>query len=891
MQQRPNPNELLIKITQQEVRQKRGRLKIFFGACAGVGKTFAMLSAARALQNQSVDVLVGFIETHGRKETAALLEGLAILPPKLVEYRGRNLHEFDLDTALLRKPAVILIDELAHTNLPSSRHNKRWQDVEELLNAGIDVYTTVNVQHLESLTDIVSHITGIKIGETFPDRIFNNADEVKLVDLPPDELLVRLQEGKVYFPQQIKYAIKNFFRKGNLIALRELALRRMADRVDVQMREYRDEESIHRVWQTKDRILVCVGPEESSRNIIRKSFRFATSLRADWFAVYVETPKLQKLSKNKRDQILKNLKLAQELGAETSVLAGTDLPEILIQYARVHNINKIIVGKPKRSTFRRFLYPTLAEALMNQQTDIDIYIVERTPESVLEAQQLTAPEGLQFDVAPKKGLAIRYLWGLVAPGLVTVLSLLLTHFISLSDIAMLYLLGVTINATRLGRGPSLLASLVSVLLFDFCFVPPQWSFLIANSQYLITFLVLLIVAIVITSLTANLRYQARIAIRREQRTNDVIALSKELITAVTIQQITEISIRHLSQVFQAKFSLLLPDENNKLQQPIFQSDQTSLQNDLTIAQWVFDNGQPAGAGTQTLAATSILYLPLRAQTGVRGVLAIFPINLAYLALPEQQRLLDIFTNQIALSLEHLHYIRLARDSLLAMESERLRDALLSAIAQAFYPPVSNLLQLSKIMMKHRPLDHSGFELALALHQRTANLQDLISNLRDITRLQIGDMELNRKWCDLSKIIHRAIKRVQTFLANHQVVLNIPKDLPLVHFDPILMKRVFCHLLENAGEYTPPRSVITISVELINNILQVFIEDNGPGLPQGMEEKIFEKFIRGKAGYTVPGVGLGLAISRAILEAHGCEIKAENRPEGGAKFIILIPLKY
>ena len=878
MEERPNPNKLLIKITEEEVRQKRGRLKIFFGACAGVGKTFAMLLAARALQTQGVDIVVGFIETHGRKETAALLEGLESLPPKPIEYHRRILHEFDLDAALLRKPAIILIDELAHTNLPGSRHNKRWMDVEELLNAGIDVYTTVNVQHLESLSDIVTHITGIKVGEVFPDRIFNNAHEVKLVDLPPDELIVRLQEGKVYVPEQIKYAIKNFFRKGNLIALRELALRRMADRVDIQMREYRDQESINQIWQTKDRLLVCIGPDESSKNIIRKAFRFATSLRADWFAVYVETPRLQRLFKKKRDSVLKNLKLAQELGAQTNILAGTDLTETLIKYARANNINKIIVGKPKRLAFWRFFRLTLAESLINQQTDIDIYVVERAPESVLEEQQLAAPEGLQFDVAPQKGFNVGYFWALMTPSLISVISLLLTRYMSLSDIAMLYLLGVTVNANRFGRGPSLLASFISVLLFDFFFVPPRWSFLIANSQYVITFFVLLIVSIIISSLTANLRYQAKVAILREQRTSDLNALNKELITAVTTQQITEISIRHLSRVFQSRFSLLLPDENHRLQSSVL---------DTNIAQWVFENGQPAGAGTQTLSATPILYLPLRAQTGIRGVLAIYPENLAYIALPEQQRLLDIFINQIALSLEHLHYVSIARDALLTMESERLRDTLLSAIAQAFYPPVSNILKLSKTLMSHHPLDYSGYKLAHTLHQRITNMQDLISNLRDITRLQIGDIELNKKWCDISKTIHRALKKVQPFLANHQVVLRIPEDLPLVHFDPVLIKRVFCHLLENAGEYTPQGSIVTVSAEHTENRLVIIIEDNGPGLPHGMEEKIFEKFIRGAEGYIVPGVGLGLAISRAILEAHGCEIKAENRPEGGARFIIYI----
>lgn len=886
---RPNPDDLLNRLTQKEAKQKRGRLQIFFGACAGVGKTFTMLTAARALGKQNVDVVVGFIETHGRAETAALLEGLEVLPPKILEYRGRRFKEFDLEAALIRKPSVILIDELAHTNVTGSRHVKRWQDVEELLNAGIDVYTTVNVQHLESITDIVSHITGVKVLETFPDSIFNNADEVKLVDLPPEELIVRLQEGKVYVPEQIKYAMENFFRKGNLIALRELALRRMADRVDVQMREYRDEQSIKRVWQTKDRLLVCVGPEESSKNIIRKAFRFATSLRADWFAIYVETPRLQRLSKKKRDRILKNLKLAQELGAETHILAGTHLADILIQFARVHNVNKIIVGKPERSRWSRVLRPALADSLTNEQADIDIYIVERTPESELEEQQLATPTTLKFEVTPK-GYYWGYVWGLLACSFVTALGLLLLRYLSLSDVAMLYLLGVTLIATRFGRGPGLLASFISVALFDFCFVPPRWSFMVANSQYWITFLVMLIVAVVISNLTANLRYQARIAMHRERRTSEVNALNKELASALTVQQLSEISIRHLSQVFQARISLLLPDEQLRLQVDFGAGQPLDSRIDPTIAQWVFDNGKPAGIGTQTLSANPILYLPLRTQMGMRGVLALSPHHFEQFDLPEQQHLLDTFTAQISLAFEHLHYMTLARDALLTMESERLRDALLSNIARALYPPVTKMLKLSKMLIDNSHQDSANYELAQIIHQGFIHLHSLISNLMDISRLQIGDIELNKQWCDLRAIINYALRASQLLLKQHQVILKIPDDLPVIHFDPVLMERVFYHLLENAGEYTPPGSTIQISAEQQNHTLLITVEDDGPGLPAGMEEKVFEKFIRGVEDHTTPGVGLGLAICRAILEAHGCRITAENRIQGGAKFIIHIPLK-
>lgn len=667
--QRQDPDKLLKKVEDEEKQSTRGHLKIFFGACAGVGKTYAMLQAAKTLRTQNVDVVVGLVETHGRAETAELLKGLEILPQQSILYRGKSLSEFDLDAALKRKPALILIDELAHSNKSGSRHVKRWQDVEELLNAGISVYSTLNVQHLESLNDVVGNITGVRVLETIPEHVFDHADEITLVDLPPDELLKRLREGKIYIPEQIQQAVENFFRKGNLIALRELALRRMADRVDAQMREYRADQSIQPIWQTVDRIMVCVGPSRDSATLIRKAYRLATHLHVDWLAVYGETPALQKLSKIKRNQIFKNLKLAQELGAETKIIACVNLPTMLLDYGRGLNVSKILVGKTQRSKISRLWQPALSELLTDQSSDIDIYIMGYEPETkqVHDALKFSARTKIH-----KRG----YIWAFINCALMTFLLAGLQNYFSLANLAILYFLPVTFIATCYGRWPGIFASLISVAAFDFFFVPPKWSFSVSDSEYLITFIVMLIISSTISHLAANLRYETRVAMRREQRTYAVYALSKELASALTTPQAIEIGIRHLNAVFQSETDILLPDSHGKIHPSISEDPEKKLPIDIGIAQWTYDHQEAAGWGTQTLPASNLLYLPLRAPTLIRGVVALrSKESHQEIFFPEQQRLLDNFLAQIASTLERIHYTEVARDTLLAMELERLRYSL------------------------------------------------------------------------------------------------------------------------------------------------------------------------------------------------------------------------
>ncbi|MBS1224794.1 MAG: two-component system sensor histidine kinase KdbD [Proteobacteria bacterium] len=885
---RPDPDDLLARIEADAERARKGKLRVFFGACPGVGKTYAMLSTARTLQSQGEDVVVGVAETHGRSETAQLLEGLELLPPKVMAYQGRELHEFDLDAALARKPALILVDELAHSNVAGSRHPKRWQDVEELLAAGIDVWTTVNVQHLESLNDIVGGITGIQVRETLPDRVFEQADEIALVDLPPDELLQRMKEGKVYLPQQAERAIRNFFRKGNLIALRELALRRTADRVDAQMREYRTDQAIESVWQAKERLLVCVGPGAGGDRLVRAAARLAADLHADWIAVYVETPQLQRLSEANRDKILRTLALARELGAETATLAGQEDAQTLLAYAISRNASKLVVGKSLRTGLSRMLHAPLSDRLSALARDVDVYVVAHEEEAPPAGEVVAMPFDLELE--PTRGWKLQgYAWAGGVCALTTVLAKLVLPYFDLANLIMFYLVGVVWVAARYGRGPAILASVLSVLAFDFFFVPPPLSFTIADTRYLLTFFIMLAVALTISTLAANLRYQARIAMYRERRTRALNELGKELAGALMAEQIVETARHHLESLFQAKACFLLPDAQEKLHSPTSLPNHKELPLDPAIAQWVYDHQQPAGMGTQSLAGAPMYYLPLKAPMRTRGVLALEPSQKRLLFLPEQARMLETLAGQIALALERVHFVEVAQDALVRMESERLRNGLLSALSHDLRTPLTILAGLAdSLPLAGPPLPPAQAEIAQAIRAESLRTNTLVSNLLDMARLQEGHVQLKLEWQPLEEVVGAALQSLAGPLARHEVHVDLPADLPLLEFDSVLMERVLCNLLENAAKYTPTGSRIEIAARSEGDRATITVADNGPGLPPGREESLFEKFTRGQDESPVAGVGLGLAIVRAIVHAHKGTVRAENRPEGGARFIITLP---
>jgi two-component system sensor histidine kinase KdpD len=882
MAERPDPDELLNRLKEDEVRARRGKLKIFFGASAGVGKTFAMLTAARLLRNQNLDVVIGIIETHGRSETAALLEGFDVLPLREISHRERTLREFDLDGALVRHPALILVDELAHSNAAGSRHPKRWQDVEELLAAGIDVFTTVNVQHIESLNDVVGGITGVRVWETVPDRVFDEADEVVIVDLPPDELLQRLKDGKVYMAQQAERAIRNFFRKGNLIALRELALRRTADRVDDEMLEYRQQQAVSSVWKARDSLLVCIGPDVGGENIIRSAARLAAKLDMPWHAIYVETPQLQRLPSAVRERILKTLRLAQELRADTATLPGDDIAETIVGYARSHNLARIALGRERTGVWRRPWRRSIVERVGLLAPDMDVMSIAQ------DLQRKEAPE--PSSVAGAEHQKVVWTPYLISAGIcaaTTVLAFLLQPLFALTNIIMIFLLAVLLVAVRFGRGPAVLSAVLNVAAFDFFFVPPRFSFAVSDVQYLLTFAVMLTVALITGQLAAGLKYQARVAMNRELRARALYEMSRELSAALMLEQIAEIAGRFIESSFNGKSALVLADANDKLGAPIVRA---AIAIDSGIVQWTFDNGKPAGAGTDTLPGSPILYIPLQAPMRIRGVLAVQPSSSRWLLIPEQRRQLDTFASLIAIAIERVHYVEIAQLTTVQIESERLRNSLLSALSHDLRTPLTALLGLAEYLTIIKPeLSGEQRDVAVSIRDEAQRMTALVNNLLDMGKLQAGEVKLNLQWQPLEEVVGAALAGASHLLAQHNLKIHLAPELPLLEFDAVLMERVLFNVLENAQKYTSPGSTIEISAAVKNDAIEIYIDDNGPGLPSGMEEEIFKKFTRGQIESATPGVGLGLAICRAIIEAHHGRIWAEKSPLGGARFVFTLPL--
>jgi two-component system sensor histidine kinase KdpD len=897
--ERPDPDRLLAEVKAAAAREQRGRLKIFFGASAGVGKTFSMLAAARALRRAGADVVVGLLETHGRAETAALLEGLEQLPPLMLDVQGTPVKEFDLDAALKRHPALILVDELAHTNAPGARHPKRWQDVDELLGAGIDVYTSLNVQHIESLNDVIGQITGIRVNETLPDTFFETADEVELIDLSPDELLKRLREGKVYVPQQIERALGNFFKKGNLIALRELALRQTADRVDAQMREYRDEQAIAPIWAAGERIVVAIGPDARGEQLVRAAKRLADSIDAEWHAVYVETPRQLRLPQAERDRILGYLRLAEQLGGKTTVLSAADVAEELLAFAREQNATRLVMGKPTRVGWRRWLLGSVIDSVTARLRGLDLQLVGDPDQGRRGgagfADQLARTKAyLGIDESKAASRKLRwpgYAAAAVICGVATSFAWLLFGRFEATNLIMVYLVAVLIVAYRFGRGPAIVASILSVALFDFLFVPPYYSFAVSDTQYLLTFAVMLLVGLTISSLTASIRLQARVAQHRQARTEALYTMTRELSRSSALDEVVTIAVQHVARVFETQAVVLIPNAAGTIAYPQAPGIYGSYRGaDLGIARWVYANRVAAGLGTDTLQGADALYLPLAAAHKLVGVLAVLPSRRERLLIPEQRHLLETFAAQIAAAAERVQLAADAAKLARQAETESLRNSLLNAISHDLRTPLAVLVGASSSLVDEasRLSEAARRELAVTIHDEATRMAALVNNLLDMARLESGAIALAREWTPIEEIVGGVLARLKDALASHPVRVNLPPDLPLLNVDPVLLEQLFANLLENAAKYTAAGTPIEISAQALPGRVAIEVADRGPGIPAGEEAKLFDKFYRLQREAAQSGVGLGLAICKAIVAAHGGTISAANRPGGGAVFRFELP---
>lgn len=879
---RPDPDALLRKVQEEEARVTRARLKIFFGAAPGVGKTYAMLTEARERRAEGWDVVAGVVETHGRSETAALLEGLEVLPRKELPYSGQFIPEFDLEAALQRRPALILVDELAHSNVMGSRHAKRWQDVLELLDAGIHVHTTVNVQHLESLKDVVAQITGIVVRENIPDTLLERADEVELVDLSPDDLLVRLKEGKVYLPEQARHAREHFFRKGNLLALRELALRHTAENVDAQMRRYMASEGIRKTWAAGDRLLVCVGPGEFSERLIRGTRRLAGTLGAPWLALYVESREHLRFTDEDRNRIESNLRLAEKLGGETTVIEGGGrLEEDILSFARDRNITKIVVGKPSRARWREVLLGSTVDDLIRHSGDMDVFVITgepgREPALPLLRRPITSP-------------LRNYLLSALVVGLATGTAGFIFRRTEQADIIMVYLLGILIVATRFGRGPSLLASVLSVAVFDFLFVPPYLTFAVTDFRHVGTFAVMLLVGVVIGNLTERIRAQARLARSREQRTQALYRLGQELARSGGSAALVASAIQNVATQFQSHAVVLQPDEQGRLQAPAHPLAFPINDQELGVAQWVLEHREPAGLGTLTLPGARATYLPLLGGSGPIGVMGLLPDGAPRWTEPDQRQLLEAFANQTALALERALLAEQGAKDRRRADEERLRNALLSSVSHDLRTPLGVITGAVSTVLETPELgERDRSELLQSAQEEAQRLHRLVSNLLDITRVEAGSMELHTEWTPLEEVVGAALNRRELAGESLRVRVQLPEDLPLVALDGVLMEQVLLNLLDNALKYSPPGTPVDIKAWATESSLTLSISDRGPGIASGEEARIFEKLARGQAASSRPGAGLGLAICKGIVTAHGGRIQAVNHPQGGAQFLVTLPL--
>lgn len=875
--ERPTPEAMLALARAEAAREGRGRLKLFFGAAPGVGKTYAMLEEARARQAAGIDVVLGWLETHGRPATAALAEGLERIPPRVVVHRGSELREFDLDAALARRPGLLLLDELPHTNAPGSRHARRWQDLDELLGAGIDVYTTLNVQHLESLADVVERVTGVAVRERVPDRLLDEADEVELVDLPPEELLARLEAGHVYKPDTIQRAREGYFRRANLLALRELALRRTAERVDKDVEAARREQGGAEVWPTRDRLMVAVGPAPQSVDLIRAAYRMASRLRAPWLAVSVEPVSRERAPEEAR-RVSAGLLLAERLGAETLVVRGDRVAEALLDVARARNVTRLVVGRPTHPAWRDRLRGSLLDTLMRGARGIDVLVTgdeAPAPREKLPPRSSPAPPWTEYALA----------LGLVAAA--STLGMLLRGVLDVVDHAMIHLLAVVLAASRASRAPAMIATLTAVAAFDVFFVPPFYTFRVSDLRFVTTFAVMAIVGLTVSALTLRIREAAEAARRREQRSAALYAISRAFAAETEVSAIARATAEHSEALVGGEAVVWLAAGESLTALAGAERGLARDAREIAVARWVLEHATPAGRGTDTLPSVSGLYLPIQGPRGVSGVLGTRPPGELD---PEQRQLLDLFAAAAGFALERARLAEQAAAAAVSAEAERTRSSLLAGVSHDLRTPLASIVGGVTAVLDRGALEPSDRVLLETMRDEALRLGRLVHGLLELTRLESGAISPRVEWYPASELASAVLSRLPARLDGRRIALDIQPPELEVQGDGLLLGQLLENLLDNALKYSPPGSQVDLVARAEPGRVRLEVRDRGPGVPPGEERRIFERFYRADDGGRAPGAGLGLAICAAVVRLHGGQIRVEPRADGpGARFVVELPV--
>src|SRR5215510_9055135 len=883
--QRASPDALLALAK----KEGRGHLKIFLGAAPGVGKTYAMLGAARAEKSGGRDVVAGLIETHGRRETEQLIDGLEVLPRKPLVYRNQVMHEFDLDAARARRPKLLLLDEFAHTNVPGSRHPKRWQDIDELLSAGIDVWTTLNIQHLESLNDVVQKISKVRVRETVPDTVFDKADDIVLVDFPPDELLKRLAQGKIYVQDTAARAVENFFRPQNLTALRELALRRAAERIDHALVEHMQAQAIEGPWAAGERILACIGPDPISPTVVRAAKRLADLMDAPWIAVTVERPGTN-LDTAARQRLDEAMKLAESLGAQTQTLTGADLPAELLRFARFENVTQIVIGRARDSFVSELLHRSLPHELVRRTQDIAIHLVTREGDTSAKTPRLRWLKTLTF--APS-----HFLYATLAVVAALGIGEVLTEITPIPNLSIVFLLAVLVTAISFGMWPAIYASVLSFLVYIFFFIPPIYTFTVAEPYELLALVIFLVVAVVSAALAGRVREQARISANRMRAMRRLYEFTRRLSGLATLDGVAEGAASEIHASLGRPVVVLLAQDDDITLTAAWPPEDTLDAAAMTAARWAYNRGEPAGADTGTLPIIPWYFVPLRVGSKTLGVVGVSKEKDAPPIDSEARALLDTLVEQTAAALERASLAREMVSAKTATETERVRNTLLASVSHDFRTPLSSILGSATSLIDYGDkLDSTAKKDLLGqIKAEAEDLDEMVRNLLAITRIDAGALELRRDWIDLREIVGRVVSAARRHGAQQQIEIDLPTDLPLVRADATLAEQAIGNVIGNAVLHTPPQTHVQLDADVEPSAIEVRVSDNGPGIPADDVPHIFEKFVTGAEARASradggQGTGLGLAIAKGIMEAHGGQIKVESpiKDGRGARFVITFP---